>query len=80
MLDGKAFKSLLSDDADPDLIPRLRDSAFLKAFAALADDLRTVVGQISAVKRCGPDGRFCPLRRGWEPLVRTYSTPQIARL
>ena len=45
--DGKAYKALLSDDTDPDLVPRLRDPASLNAFAALADDLRTVMGQIA---------------------------------
>jgi hypothetical protein len=47
MLDGKAYKALLSDDTDPDLVPRLRDPKLLNAFAALADDLRTVIGQIA---------------------------------
>jgi hypothetical protein len=48
MLDGKAYKALLPDDTDPDLVPRLRDPALLEAFAALADDLRTVMGQIAS--------------------------------
>jgi hypothetical protein len=30
MLDGKAYKARLSDDPDPDLIPRLCDPAFCK--------------------------------------------------
>ena len=47
MLDGKAYKALMSNDTDPDLLPRLRDPALLNAFAALADDLRTVMGQIA---------------------------------
>ena len=51
MLDGKAYKVLLPDGTDSDLVPRLRDPALLKAFAALADDLRTVVGQIGGRKR-----------------------------
>jgi len=38
----------LPDDTDPDLVPRLRDPALLDAFAALADDLRTVMGQIAS--------------------------------
>jgi hypothetical protein len=46
MLDG-AYKALLSDDTDPDLVPRLRDPKLLNAFAALADDLRTVIDQIA---------------------------------
>jgi hypothetical protein len=50
MLDGKAYKALLSDDTDPDLVPRLRDPALLNAFAALADDLRKVMGQIASGK------------------------------
>ena len=51
MLDGKAYKALMSDDTEPDLIPRLRDAALLNAFAALADDLRTVMGQIDVKPR-----------------------------
>ena len=35
MLDGKAYRTLLPDDTDPDLVPRLRDPALLNAFAAL---------------------------------------------
>jgi hypothetical protein len=63
MLDGKAYKALLSDDTDPDLVPRLRDPALLKAFAALEDHLRGVMCQIASAKdadqaadsvRCGP--------------------------
>jgi hypothetical protein len=50
MLDGKAFKALLSEETDPDLVPRLRDPALLKAFAALADDLKTVVDQTASGK------------------------------
>jgi hypothetical protein len=61
MLDGKAFKALLSDETDTDLVPRLRDPALLKAFAALADDLRTVVGH---GQRCGPDGTICARTQG----------------
>ena len=48
MLDGKAYKALLSDGTDPDLVPRLHDPALLKAFAALEDDLRTVMGKIAS--------------------------------
>jgi hypothetical protein len=51
MLDGKAYRALLPDGTDSDLVPRLRDTALLKAFAALADDLRAVVGQIRGHKR-----------------------------
>jgi hypothetical protein len=48
MLDGKAYKILLSQHTEPDLIPRMRDPALLRAFAALADDLRTIIDQIAA--------------------------------
>ena len=48
MLDGKAYRPLLPDDTDPDLVPRLRDPALLNAFAALADPLKMVLGQISS--------------------------------
>jgi hypothetical protein len=64
MLDGKAFKTLLSDETDSDLIPRLRDPALLKAFSALADDLRTVVGQISLGKDAGRMDDFARCARG----------------
>jgi hypothetical protein len=50
MLDGKAFKTLLSDETDSDLVPRLRDPALLNAFAALADNLRKVMDQIALGK------------------------------
>jgi hypothetical protein len=43
MLDGKAYKALLSDHTDEDLVPRLRDPALLKAFAALAGDLTMIM-------------------------------------
>jgi signal transduction histidine kinase len=43
--DGKAYKALLSDDTDPDLVPRLRDPALLNAFAALADRLVRSYGE-----------------------------------
>jgi len=48
MLDGKAYRTLLPDDTDPDLVPRLRDPALLNAFAALADPLKMVLGRISS--------------------------------
>lgn len=54
MLDGNPYKALMSDDTDPDLVPRLRDPALLNAFAALADDLRTVMGQIASGKDADP--------------------------
>ena len=43
MLDGNAYRALLSNDTDTDLFPRLRDPALLKAFAALKDDLSAIV-------------------------------------
>jgi hypothetical protein len=64
MLDGKAYKALLSDDTDPDLVPRLRDPALMKAFAALADDLRTVVGQIASGKDADQINDFVRCGRG----------------
>jgi hypothetical protein len=39
-------KSRLADDIDSEIVPRLRDPELLKAFAALEEDLRIVVGQI----------------------------------
>jgi len=39
-------KSLLVDDTDSELVPHLRDPELLKAFAALEEDLRMVVGQL----------------------------------
>ena len=50
MLDGKAYKALLSDNTDSYLVPRLRDPALLQAFAALEHDLRTVLGQVTPGK------------------------------
>ena len=38
MLDGNAYRSLMQEDADADLLPRLRDRALLEAFAALKHD------------------------------------------
>jgi hypothetical protein len=43
-------KTLLSDETDSDLVPRLRDPALLNAFAALADNLRKVMDQIALGK------------------------------
>jgi hypothetical protein len=60
MLDGKAYKALMSDDTDPDLVPRLRDPALLNAFAALADDLRTV---LKALGSCGCEQDLATGRR-----------------
>lgn len=51
MLDGKAYKALSSDGTDSELVPRLRHPALMKAFAALEDDLRAVIGKITAGKR-----------------------------
>ena len=39
-------KALLADEMDSELAPHLRDPGLLKAFAALEEDLRVVVGQI----------------------------------
>ena len=50
MLDGKAYQALLSGHTEPDLLPRLRDPGLLKAFAALASDLRTVVRRAASEK------------------------------
>jgi hypothetical protein len=47
MLDGKAYKALLQEDADTDLVPRLRDPALLEAFAALKPHLRAVLAEIA---------------------------------
>jgi hypothetical protein len=50
MLDGKAYKALLSENTDSYLLPRLRDPALLEAFAALEHDLRRVLGGIASVE------------------------------
>jgi hypothetical protein len=47
MLDGKAYKPLLTDDID---VPHVDDPGLLKAFAALEEELRMVVGQIGSDK------------------------------
>jgi hypothetical protein len=39
-------KSQLAHDIASELVPHLRDPELLKAFAALEEDLRIVVGQI----------------------------------
>ena len=46
MLDGKAYKPLLTDDMDADLVPHVNDPGLLKALAALEENLRMLVGQI----------------------------------
>jgi hypothetical protein len=56
MLDGKAYKALSSDGTDSDLIPRLCHSALVKAFAALEDDLRIVIGKITTGESADPIG------------------------
>jgi hypothetical protein len=48
MLDGEAYKILLPDNPDPDIVPRLRDPALLDAFAALVDDLTMIMSQIAS--------------------------------
>ena len=50
MLDGKTYQALLSDGTEPDLLPRLRDPGLQRAFAALANDLRTVVRRAASEK------------------------------
>jgi hypothetical protein len=50
MLDGNAYRSLMQEDADADLLPRLRDPALLEAFAALKHDLRAVINEIASSK------------------------------
>ena len=61
--DDKAYRSLLADDTNSELVPHLRYPGLLKAFAALEEDLRAVVGQIASDKevdkvsrRFGPVG------------------------
>ena len=63
MLDGKAYKALLSDDTDPDLVPRLRDPNLLNAFAALADDLRMVLKASGRGESCGQEPASNPRLR-----------------
>jgi hypothetical protein len=48
--DDKTYKSQLADDMDLEVVPDLRDPGLLKAFAALEEDLRMVVGQIVSDK------------------------------
>ena len=57
MLDGKAYKALLSGDTDSYLVPRLRDPALLQAFAALEHDLRTVLGNLASGENSDPIAR-----------------------
>ena len=45
--DDKTYKSQLADDMDSEVVPDLSDLGLLKAFAALEEDLRIVVGQIA---------------------------------
>jgi hypothetical protein len=76
MLDGNAYKALLSENTEPDLIPRLRDAALLNAFAALADDLRTVMGQIASGKDADrlDDFRYGADRSPWCAQLKTASS------
>ena len=53
MLDGEAYKILLPDNPDPDIVPRLRDPALLDAFAALVDDLTMIMSQIASGRDAG---------------------------
>jgi hypothetical protein len=50
MPDSIAYKPLVTDDRDLDLVPHVLDPRLLKAFAALEEDLRMVVGQIASDK------------------------------
>jgi hypothetical protein len=54
----------MSNDTDPDLVSRLRDPALLNAFAALADNLRTVMDQIASGKDADRLDNFVRSRRG----------------
>jgi len=45
--DDKTYKSQMADDMDSEVVPDLSDPGLLKAFAALEEDLRIVVGQIA---------------------------------
>jgi len=61
--DDKTYKSLLADDMDSELVSDLRDPELLKAFAALEEDLRMVVGQIASDKEADKvSRRFGPAR------------------
>jgi len=60
MLDGKVYTALLSDNPDPDLIPRLSNPALLHAFEALADDLRAIIRQITLGEDADQLGDFYP--------------------
>ena len=55
--DDKTYRSLSADDIDSELLPYLRDPGLLKAFAALEEDLRIVVGQIASDKEADKVGR-----------------------
>jgi hypothetical protein len=48
--DDKTYKSQLADDMHSEVVPDLPDPGLLKAFAALEQDLRMVVGQIASGK------------------------------
>ncbi len=76
MLDGKAYKALMSNDTDPDLLPRLRDPGLLSAFAALADDLRTVMGQIASGRDADrlDDFRYGADRSPWCAQLKTANS------
>jgi hypothetical protein len=50
MLDSNAYKPLVSDDVDSDLVPQVDDPSLLKAFIALEKDLGIVVEQIALDK------------------------------
>jgi hypothetical protein len=50
MLDNKAYKPPVTDDADSDLVSQVDDPSLLKAFIALERDLGIVVEQIALDK------------------------------
>jgi hypothetical protein len=59
--DDKTYRSLSADDIDSELLPYLRDPGLLRALAALEEDLRMVVGQITSDKEADKvSGRFDP--------------------
>jgi hypothetical protein len=58
ILDGKAYKARLPDDADPDLVSCLCDPALLEAFAALENDFKN----LRTVERHRPSGRAATLQ------------------
>jgi hypothetical protein len=66
----------MSNDTDPDLVSHLRDPGLLSAFAALADDLRTVMGQIASGKAADrlDDFRYGADRSPWCAQLKTANS------